>query len=182
MPYVDRVLQEGESVRHIARLSWVTYLPGLFLWAIAGILAGILPAEQNFYHYVILFMAAVLFLVGAILLARAWFLRVTTEIAGNCGNGFAPATPGSRAFIQARMREFAFEGEVTWTDFASYLDAVAALRPSSNLGFMVGHNTLRYAAGVAGAATEEQVVELVATIATANWTNRINDGLQTPLS
>jgi len=26
------------------------------------------------------------------------------------------------------------------------------------------------------------VVELVATIATANWTNRINDGLQTPLS
>jgi len=30
--------------------------------------------------------------------------------------------------------------------------------------------------------TEEQVVELVATIATANWTNRINDGLQTPLS
>src|SRR5207245_10151605 len=31
MPYVDRVLQEGESVRHIARISWVTYLPGLFL-------------------------------------------------------------------------------------------------------------------------------------------------------
>jgi uncharacterized membrane protein YdbT with pleckstrin-like domain len=81
MPYVDRVLQEGESVRHIARLSWVTYLPGLFLWAIAGILAGILPAEQNFYHYVILFVAAVLFVVGAILLARAWFHRVTTEIA-----------------------------------------------------------------------------------------------------
>jgi alkylhydroperoxidase family enzyme len=28
----------------------------------------------------------------------------------------------------------------------------------------------------------EQVVELVATIATANWTNRINDGLRTPIS
>jgi alkylhydroperoxidase family enzyme len=27
----------------------------------------------------------------------------------------------------------------------------------------------------------EQIVELVAIIATANWTNRINDGLQTPL-
>jgi alkylhydroperoxidase family enzyme len=26
----------------------------------------------------------------------------------------------------------------------------------------------------------EQIVELVATIATANWTNRINEGLQTP--
>jgi len=28
----------------------------------------------------------------------------------------------------------------------------------------------------------EEVVELVAVIATANWTNRLNDGLQTPLS
>lgn len=26
----------------------------------------------------------------------------------------------------------------------------------------------------------EQIVELVMTIATANWTNRINEGLQTP--
>ena len=30
--------------------------------------------------------------------------------------------------------------------------------------------------------TEEQIVELVLVIATANWTNRVNDGLQTPLS
>jgi alkylhydroperoxidase family enzyme len=30
--------------------------------------------------------------------------------------------------------------------------------------------------------TEEQVFELVAIIATANWTNRMNDGLQTPMS
>ena len=29
--------------------------------------------------------------------------------------------------------------------------------------------------------SEAQVVELVVTIATTNWTNRINDGLQTPL-
>ena len=29
--------------------------------------------------------------------------------------------------------------------------------------------------------SEVQVVELVVTIATTNWTNRINDGLQTPL-
>jgi len=29
--------------------------------------------------------------------------------------------------------------------------------------------------------TEEQVIELAAIVATANWTNRINDGLQTPL-
>ena len=29
--------------------------------------------------------------------------------------------------------------------------------------------------------SDEQVFELVITIATANWTNRVNDGLQTPL-
>lgn len=28
----------------------------------------------------------------------------------------------------------------------------------------------------------DQIVELVLIIATANWTNRVNDGLQTPLS
>lgn len=29
--------------------------------------------------------------------------------------------------------------------------------------------------------TEEQIIELVFVIATAGWTNRVNDGLQTPL-
>jgi alkylhydroperoxidase family enzyme len=28
----------------------------------------------------------------------------------------------------------------------------------------------------------DQVVELVGTIATANWTNRVNDGLRTPIT
>ncbi len=28
---------------------------------------------------------------------------------------------------------------------------------------------------------EEQIIELVLIIATANWTNRVNDGLRTPL-
>ena len=28
---------------------------------------------------------------------------------------------------------------------------------------------------------EEQIVELALVVATANWTNRVNDGLQTPL-
>jgi alkylhydroperoxidase family enzyme len=29
--------------------------------------------------------------------------------------------------------------------------------------------------------TQEQVIELTMAIATANWTNRINDGLQVPM-
>ena len=80
MPYVDRVLQEGESVRHIARISWVTYLPGLFLWVVAGVLAGLLPSAPAL-HFLVLTVAAIVFIIGTILLARAWFHRVTTEIA-----------------------------------------------------------------------------------------------------
>ena len=80
MPYVDRVLQEGESVRHIARISWVTYLPGLFLWGVAGVLAAILPSEPAL-HFFVLTVATIVFIIGTILLARAWFYRVTTEIA-----------------------------------------------------------------------------------------------------
>jgi uncharacterized membrane protein YdbT with pleckstrin-like domain len=80
MPYVDRVLQQGETVRHIARISWVTYLPGLLLWAVAGILAGILPSQPA-VRFFVLVVAAIIFLIGAVLLARAWFERVTTEIA-----------------------------------------------------------------------------------------------------
>src|SRR6266702_6663565 len=80
MPYVDRVLQQGETVRHIARISWVMYLPGLFLWAVAGILATILPSEPAL-HFLLLVVAVIVFIIGAVLLARAWFHRVTTEIA-----------------------------------------------------------------------------------------------------
>lgn len=80
MPYVDRVLQQGETVRHIARMSWVTYLPGLFLWAVAGIIAGILP-ENPALHFIVLVIAVIIFLIGTVLLARAWFHRATTEIA-----------------------------------------------------------------------------------------------------
>jgi alkylhydroperoxidase family enzyme len=29
--------------------------------------------------------------------------------------------------------------------------------------------------------TEAQIIELAMTVATANWTNRVNDGLQTPI-
>jgi uncharacterized membrane protein YdbT with pleckstrin-like domain len=80
MPYVDRVLQQGETVRHIAKISWVTYLPGLFLWAVAGIIALILPVEPTL-HYLALIVAVIIFLIGTALLARAWFHRITTEIA-----------------------------------------------------------------------------------------------------
>lgn len=41
---------------------------------------------------------------------------VTTEVVGNCGNGFAPVSDVSRAFIAARLRMYAYDGPVDWTE------------------------------------------------------------------
>jgi len=80
MRYVDEVLQEGETVRYVASISWIGYLPGLTLWVGAAVLAAVLPAHTGAYAFVLI-AAAMLFLVGAASLARAWFHRWTTEIA-----------------------------------------------------------------------------------------------------
>lgn len=76
---------------------------------------------------------------------------VTTEVVGNCGNNFAPVSPLSADFIAARLRVYAWDEPVTWTSFQSYLDAVRALGTSGNFAFLVGHNTVRLAAGVSSA-------------------------------
>jgi uncharacterized membrane protein YdbT with pleckstrin-like domain len=80
MPYIDRVLQPGETVRHVAKISRVTYLRGFSLWIVAAILAALSPAVPGL-HVLVLIVAAIIFLLGALLLARAGFRRVTTEIA-----------------------------------------------------------------------------------------------------
>ena len=80
MSYVDQVLQPGETVRHIARISWIAYVPALSLWVLAGILATLLPATP-WLHAPVQVLAVLMFLFGAMLLARAWLRRVTTEIA-----------------------------------------------------------------------------------------------------
>ncbi len=73
---------------------------------------------------------------------------VTTEVVGGCGNSFAPVSTVSHQFIAGRLRELAYEGPVEWSSFADYLDAIAAMGTSGNFAFLVGHNALRYAAGV----------------------------------
>ncbi len=73
---------------------------------------------------------------------------VTTEVVGHCGNGFAPVSDASRSFIAGRLREFAYDGPVSWSTFGEYVDAMARLGTANNLAFMVGHNALRAAAGV----------------------------------
>jgi N-acyl-D-amino-acid deacylase len=83
---------------------------------------------------------------------------VTTEVVGNCGWTYAPVSEESRSFIEGRMRVFAYDGPADWHTFGDHLDFLAGVGHSPNLAWFVGHNTVRYAAGVFGPeATEEQL-------------------------
>ena len=84
---------------------------------------------------------------------------VTTEVVGNCGNGFAPVSAHSAAFIASRLRVYAYDGPVAWSTCGQYLECVRALGTSANFAFLVGHNTVRLAAGVSGAAPSEVQID-----------------------
>jgi uncharacterized membrane protein YdbT with pleckstrin-like domain len=81
MSYVQRVLQPGETVRHVSRLHWIVSLPG-FLLVLLGVLlfafrdkggADLVPVTTA--------LAAVLVGVGLLALLVSWFRRSTTEVA-----------------------------------------------------------------------------------------------------
>lgn len=79
MRYVDRVLQEGERVLYVAHISRVLYLPAILLWLVAGALIFFVPAPG--FRLFVVVAALLLFALGVISFLRAWFRRVTTEIA-----------------------------------------------------------------------------------------------------
>jgi uncharacterized membrane protein YdbT with pleckstrin-like domain len=79
MSYVQNVLQPGEQIRHIARIHWITYLPGFLVLIVAAALAiWIFAAGGNSVWYA---APAVTAVAGLILCFNAWFHRWTTEIA-----------------------------------------------------------------------------------------------------
>ena len=76
MSYLDRVLQPGEKILHRTTVSWTLFIPGIALLILAIIAYSALPSG--------LWANAVLIIIGLpalFLLARAWFVRWTTEIA-----------------------------------------------------------------------------------------------------
>lgn len=81
---------------------------------------------------------------------------VTTEIVGNCGWTYAPVSEASRHFIEARMRTFAYDGPAEWAGFGDHLSWLSRLGHAPNLAWFVGHNTVRYAAGVFSPLATEQ--------------------------
>jgi uncharacterized membrane protein YdbT with pleckstrin-like domain len=80
MAYIDRVLQPGEVIRHLAVIHWIIYLPGLLVLAASALL--LVAAPQSWRGSGLINWTAAMGAGAAlILLGRAWFRRWTTEIA-----------------------------------------------------------------------------------------------------
>jgi len=82
---------------------------------------------------------------------------VTTEVIGNCGFSNAPLTDESVGIAEARLKSYAFEGEVDWRTFGEYLESLEGDGISANAASFVGHNSIRAAAGLIG---DEDVTDL----------------------
>src|SRR5215469_14989816 len=80
MRYVERVLQEGERVLYVAHISRILYVPAFLMWAVAGALIFFVNPPPGIRVFVVL-AAVLIFGVGVLSFLRAWFQRVTTEIA-----------------------------------------------------------------------------------------------------
>ena len=80
MSYVQKVLQPGETVRHVASIHWIVYWPGalMLILALVVLIYGELFAERMIFWQV---PAAILALFGLFLLLPEWFSWWTTEIA-----------------------------------------------------------------------------------------------------
>src|SRR3981081_2952036 len=80
---------------------------------------------------------------------------VTTEVVGNCGEGFAPFTELAREHLSGRLALYGYTGPITWSTFAEYLDVLTAVGTSAHHVWLVGHNTLRAAVGLTGEQASE---------------------------
>lgn len=78
---------------------------------------------------------------------------VTTEVVGNCGITNAPVSEGSLSAAASRLSAYGYDGPITWRSFAEYLADVEDGGTAQNLAFLVGHSTIREAAGVSGTET-----------------------------
>jgi uncharacterized membrane protein YdbT with pleckstrin-like domain len=80
MGYLDQVLQPGEKILYRTTVSWTLFIPGIALLIVAIVV--FVAADQASAPSV---WANVLFLIiglpALFLLAKAWFVRWTTEIA-----------------------------------------------------------------------------------------------------
>jgi uncharacterized membrane protein YdbT with pleckstrin-like domain len=80
MSYVTSVLQPGEKIRHVTKIHWIMYVPGLVFIVLGGAAywMGVQPVSA---YWLWVAVSLFLFACAAVLLFRAWFQRWTTEIA-----------------------------------------------------------------------------------------------------
>lgn len=69
---------------------------------------------------------------------------VTTDVAGNCGAGVAPANAAFRQYYKAGFAPILGESELPWSTTAEYFAAVEAAHPACNVAAYVPHGVVRY--------------------------------------
>jgi len=81
MSYVQKVLQPGETIRRVASVHWVVYLPGaiLLLLACAALICGVAFSNLHIFWWQII--AGLLAAGGVYFLTLEWFSWWATEIA-----------------------------------------------------------------------------------------------------
>ncbi|MCC7346712.1 MAG: PH domain-containing protein [Variibacter sp.] len=80
MRYVDSVLQPGETVRQVATLHWVVFLPGIATLVVALVIYLMIP-NTGALSTIGTWLALLLLAGSLYLLARAWWRRASTEYA-----------------------------------------------------------------------------------------------------
>jgi uncharacterized membrane protein YdbT with pleckstrin-like domain len=80
MSYVKRVIQPGEQVVMVGRLSWIVYLRAI-AFALLGIILVVLERIYSSRDWLVIGTGALFGAVALIGALQAWFLRWTTEIA-----------------------------------------------------------------------------------------------------
>jgi N-acyl-D-amino-acid deacylase len=87
---------------------------------------------------------------------------ITTEVVGHCGFSLAPVTETWLPLVSFPEIDYGRCG------FADMLDRVRSMGTSNNLAWLVGHNSVRVAAGASGAqATEDQCRAMESLVAEA---------------
>lgn len=75
MKYAKKILQPGETLRHVSRIHWIIYLRGILLLLVG---AAILVWLETMWADV---LALAFVALGIILVGLAWLRRSTTEVA-----------------------------------------------------------------------------------------------------